>query len=136
MNDIIADLFAKLRFGAKTKRKVIFVRKTRFSLQILSYLQNCGYIRNFYSKNNSYFIGVYFVHNETGRIPLTNIRKVSRLSLRIYKTNRTLERFYKNSLNVLISTSVGLTDLRSLRNSRKKLGGEVIATLDSGFSNK
>lgn len=124
MQDSISDMFTRIKNGHHAKKQKINLPSSKFKIAIANILKKEGYIKHFtYTKcikPNLELLLKYFNNKSV----ITNIKRISKSSIRIYKNKRSLPKIMNGLGIAIISTSKGLmTD----KNARKfGLGGEII----------
>lgn len=128
MNDIIADLIARIKNGSLANKLEIDVLKTKYSIHFLEVLEKEGFIRGYkLSKEKPNYLIVLLKYFESKPV-ISKFKKVSTKSRRIYISVTELWRL-NNAFGILIlSTTKGLMTDKEAR--RLKIGGEVIAYIE------
>ena len=124
MNDIIADMLARIKNAQKVYKSNVRVKYSKICIQILNILVEEGYINGYeLIKDDRYSIN-FFLKYYNEKPVIKNITRVSKPGKRIYVSNKTL---WKSSnglgLNIL-TTSKGVLSDQEAR--RLKIGGEVL----------
>lgn len=122
MVDAVADALIRIKNGYLVGKISVAVRFSKLILRIMKLLQKEGYIESV--KQNAGELVVTLKYN--GRAPvLTDIKRVSMPSLRVYKGVKSLPRVLNGLGIAIISTPKGLMTDKEAR--KQKLGGEVLA---------
>lgn len=120
--DPIADALIRIKNGYTVGRQTVAIRYSNLILAILKLLEKEGYIGE--TKKNGVQIEVTLKYD--GRVPsLTDIKRVSKPSLRVYKGVADLPRVLGGVGMAIISTPKGVMSDKEAR--KKKVGGEVLA---------
>lgn len=120
--DPIADALIRIKNGYLTGSQLVTVRYSKIVLHILKLLEKHGYVDKVSSEKKTIIVGLKYEN----RIPaITEIKRVSKPSLRIYKGVKQLPSVLNGLGIAIVSTPKGvMTD----KNARKqKVGGEVLA---------
>ena len=127
MTDPIADLLTRIRNASSAGFPTVNVPASRLKAEICRVLKEEGFIREFEreddGKQGVLKIQLKYVGEEREPV-ITEIRRVSRPSLRLYKGKKDA-RFVRSGLGIsILTTPMGvMTD----RNARKEnLGGEIL----------
>lgn len=122
MVDIVADALIRIKNGYLVGKIQVNVRFSKLILRIMKLLQKEGYVESV--KQDKGEVAVTLKYN--GRVPsLTDIKRVSKPSLRVYKGARSLPRVLNGLGIAIISTPKGVMTDSEAR--KQKLGGEVLA---------
>lgn len=122
MNDPIADTLTRIKNGYLIGKVSVNVRYSKQILQLLKLLQKEGYISKVLEKGREIVVSLKY----NDRIPsLTDVERISKPSLRIYKGVKDLPRVLNGLGIAIISTPKGLLTDRQAR--KQKVGGEVLA---------
>ncbi len=125
MQDSISDMFTCIRNAQMVKKKKIIIYYTKFKHSILNVIHSEGYIKRFViffeSKKKKITIYLKYYFNKP---VISLIKRISRPSLRIYKSCKNLP-FLKSGLGiVIVSTSKGVLSDKKAR--LLNVGGEII----------
>ncbi len=126
VTDPIADMFTSIRNANMKKKEFLEVPVSKIKENILQILYTEGYIKS-YKKleiDSKKVFQVYLKYSQSKERVITNIKRVSKPGLRIY---RSIERIKKVRAGIglaLVSTSKGLMTDKEARNL--KVGGEII----------
>jgi len=125
-SDPIADLLTRIRNGAQAKLVTVDVPHSKIKLEILRILQNEGYIKSFEVTTETKFptIRIQLRYDNKRKPVISQIQRVSRPGLRIYKASDELRPVRSGLATRIISTSQGLMTDREAR--KKHVGGEVL----------
>ncbi len=127
--DPIADMLTRIRNGLRARHEQVLMPASRVKLDIARLLKNEGYIQKFAlleeKPQSKIRITLKYAADKTPVI--SELRRVSTPSRRIYVGGKELPRV-KGGLGVaLITTSRGIMTDREAR--RRRVGGEVICTI-------
>lgn len=122
VSDSVADVLIRIKNGYMASRQEVLAPYSKLVYNICQLLTKTGYIEGIEKTEKE--IKVILKYN--GRTPaLTNVRRVSRPGLRVYKGIRKLPKVLNGLGIAIISTPKGLmTDKEARKN---KIGGEVMA---------
>lgn len=120
--DPVADTLIRIKNGYLVGKQSVSVNYSKLILKLMKLLQDEGYLQDVSKKGRE--ITISLKYNER-KPAITDIKRVSKPSLRIYKGVSDLP-YVLNGLGVaVISTPKGLMTDREAR--KQKLGGEVLA---------
>lgn len=123
--DIIADSLTKIRNALMRKHKNVDVKKTNFVENVLKIMEKEGYISGFGdSKRSKNSIEVTLKYTEDGKPAIAGLKKISKLSRRLYSKKKEVPSVYNNYGIAVISTSKGVLTDKEAR--AIGVGGEVI----------
>lgn len=128
MQDPIADMLTRIRNGQMAEMKTVSMPSSNLKVSIAKILQEEGYVGayNVESVDNKSVLSIdlkYF----NGKPVIETIQRVSRPSLRIYKSAKDLPKVGGGLGVSIISTSKGLMTDRAARAAG--VGGEVICNV-------
>ncbi|HOV34565.1 MAG TPA: 30S ribosomal protein S8 [Candidatus Dojkabacteria bacterium] len=121
MNDLIADLLARIQNGIMRKKDTVLVVNTKMNKAILEVLKNEKMIDSYEEKGNCIEVKLLYVNNEP---VITKLVRVSKPGQRIYVSKQEIKPVMNGRGISIISTSEGLMS-GALAKSRS-LGGELI----------
>ena len=120
--DPVADALIRLKNGYQVGKIEISVRYSKLILRLMKLLEEEGYIQGVVEKDGE--IEVTLKYN--ARKPaITDIKRVSKPSLRVYKGVSDLPRVLNGLGIAVISTPKGLMTDKKAR--KEKVGGEILA---------
>lgn len=120
--DPIADALIRIKNGYLAGSQLVTVRYSKIVLQILKLLEKEEYIDKVSSEKKTIIVGLKYEN----RIPsITEIKRVSKPSLRIYKGVKQLPRVLNGLGIAIVSTPKGVMTDKNAR--EQKVGGEVLA---------
>lgn len=120
--DPIADALIRIKNGYMIRKQSVDVRFSKMTLRIMKLLQKEGYIQDVKQKGQEVVVGLKY----NARIPaMTEVKRVSKPSLRVYRGVKELPRVLNGLGMAIISTPKGVMTDRQAR--KEKLGGEVLA---------
>ncbi len=129
MQDSISDMFTCIRNAQKAKKNKIIIYYTKFKYSILKVIYSEGYIK----KYNIFFdvlkkkkIVIYLKYYDNKPV-ISNIKRISKPSLRIYKSYKKLPLFMSGLGIIIISTSKGVLSDKQAR--ILNVGGELIGSI-------
>lgn len=124
MQDPIADMLTRIRNGLSAEKSVVTMSLSKQKTAIADLLVKEGYIGGYsISEENNGQMTVELKYYQ-GKPVIEMIKRVSRPSLRIYKSATDLPKVQGGLGVAVISTSKGLMSDKDARN--QGLGGEVI----------
>ncbi len=125
MQDPISDMLTRIRNGFSANKESVTLPLSKQKRAIADVLQQEGYIRG-YEVAEADKKGQLTVHLKyhNGQPVLEMIKRVSRPSLRVYRSADDLPRVYNGLGVAVISTSQGMMSDRQAR--KNHIGGEVV----------
>lgn len=122
MSDTVADTLIRIKNGYTVGREKILIKYSKLVLSILKLLEKERYLGKATKEGNN--IEVVLKYN--GRVPsLTDVKRVSKPSLRVYKRVKDLPKVMGGLGIAIISTPKGvMTDVEA---RKQNVGGEVLA---------
>ncbi|MDP2671907.1 MAG: 30S ribosomal protein S8 [Candidatus Daviesbacteria bacterium] len=122
MNDPVADALIRIKNGYQVGKVNVAIKFSKLIWKLVKLLQKEGYLAEI--KQDKREIVVTLKYNS--RIPaLTDVTRVSKPSLRVYKGVKDLPRVLNGLGLAVISTPKGLMTDKEAR--KLKVGGEVLA---------
>lgn len=124
MNDLLSDMFSRIRNGYSARHLKVKVKKSKISLGVLDLLYREGYIRGYkFLKEEPYNIEVLLkYHLDTSVIK--GIQRVSRPGKRIYSSASNLKLVHNGLGTLIVSTSLGILSAKEAQ--LLNIGGEVL----------
>ena len=126
-HDSVADMLTKIRNASLVKHQIVQLPLTNLTKEIAKVLLSEGFIVSFEELKNGANSSLLLVLKYTGkdRIPkITNIQRVSKPGLRVYKNAKKMPRVLGGFGTAIVSTSKGLVTDQFAR--QENLGGEVL----------
>ena len=120
--DPIADALIRIKNGYQVGKVSVDIRFSKLILGIMKLLEKEGYIGGVSKKDRLILVELKY---ESRKPVLTDIKRVSKPSLRIYKGVKELPRVLNGLGIAIVSTPKGLMTDKEAR--KQKLGGEVLA---------
>ena len=126
MTDPIADFLTRIRNANQAKHEVLEVPASNIKKGIAEILKREGFVKNveFIEDDKQGIIRV-FLNGQNGEKVITNLKRVSKPGLRVYKKREDLPKVLNGLGIAILSTSEGLLTDKEAR--QKNVGGEVIA---------
>lgn len=122
MNDPVADALIRIKNGYQVGKIEVELKFSKLILQLMKLLQKEGYLSGVKQKGS--MVTVTLKYN--GRTSaLTDVKRVSKPSLRVYKGVKDLPKVLDGLGIAVISTPKGLMTDKDAR--KEKVGGEVLA---------
>ena len=119
--DPVADMLVAIKNGYLAKKVQILVPFSKFKYEIAKVLENEKFVGKTAKKDNQILIELFY---EDGKPKITDIKRVSKLGLRVYEKNKNLKKIKGGRGILIITTPKGL--MTGEQGKAKKLGGEVI----------
>ncbi len=121
MNDLIADLLARIQNGIERRKEVVVVPRTKMNTEILKVLKSENMIKDYKETENGFDVELLY---ENGDPVITALERVSKPGQRIYVASKDITPVMNGRGISIISTSKGLMSGAVAKS--KKLGGELI----------
>ena len=119
--DPVADMLVAIKNGYLAKKVQILVPFSKFKYEIAKVLENEKFVGKTAKKDNQILIELFY---EDGKPKITDIKRVSKLGLRVYEKSKNLKKIKGGRGILIITTPKGL--MTGEQGKTKKLGGEVI----------
>lgn len=120
--DPVADALIRIKNGYQVGKQSVSVRYSKLIFKLMKILQDEEYLQEAEQKGQEIIV---FLKYSDRKPAISDIKRVSKPSLRVYKGAANLP-FVLNGLGIaIISTPKGLMTDRSAR--KLKIGGEVLA---------
>lgn len=120
--DAVGDALIRIKNGYLVGKPIVSVRFSRLILGIVKLLAAEGYIEKIEQKEREILVTLKYIAQKPA---LTNVQRVSKPSLRVYKGVRVLPRVLNGLGIAIVSTPKGLMTDKEAR--KQKVGGEVLA---------
>lgn len=120
--DPVADALIRIKNGYLVGRFSVEVKFSNLIFKLMEVLQKSGYVGKVEKVDRQIVVELKY---ESRKPALTDIKRVSKPSLRIYKGAKDLPRVLNGLGIAVISTPKGLMTDREAR--KQKVGGEVLA---------
>lgn len=127
VNDTIADMLTRIRNANQARHQTTKVPATKMTRSMAMVLRSEGFIGEVEETGEGIKreLVIYLKYKGKNRIPIiTNLKRVSRPGLRVYKNRKELPRVLGGIGIAIISTSSGIMTDREAR--RQGIGGEVL----------
>ncbi len=121
MNNLTADLLARLQNGIERKRETVLVPKTKMNIEILKVLKMEKMILGYSESEGG--VSVALMYDEKEPV-ISSLKMISKPGQRIYITSKDITPIMNGRGISIISTSKGL--MSGAMAKSKKLGGELI----------
>ncbi|WP_343189396.1 30S ribosomal protein S8 [Buchnera aphidicola] len=128
MQDSISDMLTRIRNAQFSNKYSVLMPSSKIKISISNVLKNEGYIKDFLIQKNNFkpILKIYLKYYK-GLPVIENIIRVSKPSLRIYKSFKNLMKVMSGFGISIISTSKGIMTDKMARNIG--LGGEVLCNV-------
>ena len=129
VTDPLADMFTVIRNASRAKKDKVEFPSSKLKLGILDTLKKEGYIKNYkhISDTRQGIVRVYLKFDKDKIPAITNIKRISKPSLRVYVVKDRIPRVLRGMGMAIISTSYGILTDRQAR--KQGIGGEVICNV-------
>lgn len=124
MQDLVSDLITRVKNAQMARHKKVNVQNTKMCQAVANVLLNEGYIKSVKVDDRDLNIELKYHKSEP---VITDIKRISKSSLRDYRSKADIPRVNGGLGTAIISTSKGVVSDREARSLG--LGGEVICTV-------
>lgn len=123
--DTISDMLIRIKNAQAVKKDSVEVPHSKLRMEIAKILQARGFVGEIAKRGKKLrkSISINLVYGEDGAGKINGLRRLSKLSKRVYKSARELRPVRNGTGMAIISTSKGLITDDEAR--KKHLGGEV-----------
>ncbi len=122
--DPIADALIRIKNGYQVGRVSVELSYSKLTLRLMELLEKEGYIGKVSNKDRQIIVELKY---DARKSALTDVKRVSKPSLRVYKGVKELPRVLNGLGIAIISTPKGLMSDKEAR--KQRLGGEVLALI-------
>jgi len=122
--DPIADLLITIKNGYMAGKSSVSVPYSKFKLAVAKVLEAQKFVSNVQKEKNAININLLY---EDGKPKIADIKKVSKLGLRVYAKAKSIKTIKGGRGITVISTPRGVMTGKEAK--AKKLGGEVICQI-------
>ena len=127
MQDPIADLLTRIRNAHQARHATVSMPSSKLKVAVSRVLRDEGYIEGFDVTGDAKPELTVTLRYHEGRPAISELRRVSRPGLRIYKGRDDLPEVRSGYGIAIVSTAGGVTTDRAAR--RAGVGGEVLCTV-------
>lgn len=126
MTDPIGDMLTRLRNAQAVKHKTVNIPYSKIKWEILRVLQENNWIEgiNRLGRKNKKFINVILKYNEDNSPVISEIKRISKPSQRIYSGIKKMWPIKKGMGTRILSTPAGIFTDREAK--KLKVGGEIL----------
>jgi small subunit ribosomal protein S8 len=127
LTDPIADMLTRVRNANRIHAKGVDVLLSRINLNIAKVLKKAGYIGSYDIKKETRgydVLRIYLRYPDTKRTVITDIKRVSKPSRRVYVGGKEIPRVLNGYGVAILSTSKGIMTDKEAR--ELNVGGEVL----------
>jgi small subunit ribosomal protein S8 len=126
VKDPVADLLTRIRNANSANHDTVEAPGSKLSMEIVKILQSEGFVKGFEMVKEARFptVRVYLKYGSRKEKVITNLKRVSKPGLRIYKGRDSLPRVLRGLGIAIVSTSRGVMTDSSAR--KLGIGGEVL----------
>ncbi len=130
LSDPIADMLTRIRNGARSRAQIVNVRASKVCEGVCRVLKEEGYITDYkrIEDDKQGILRVYLKYGPRGEEIVSEIKRVSKPSRRVYMSSDELPRPLGGLGISIVSTSKGILSDRQCR--QEHVGGEVICTVN------
>lgn len=126
-NDVIADMFTKIRNALKEHHDTVSIPHSNIKFTICQILKNSGFISKYEVNDSSLTkksILISLKYKKNGSSLISSIKKVSKPSKRVYVPKKDIPKVLNGFGLSILSTSKGVLSGKEAR--LKNVGGELI----------
>lgn len=129
LSDPIADMLTRVRNALVARHKLLSVRASNVCEGVLRVLKDEGYIEDYkrIEDGKQGLLRVYLKYSPTGEDVITELKRVSKPSRRVYRGVEDLPRPMEGLGVAVVSTSKGVLSDRECR--QQNVGGEILCTV-------
>jgi len=129
ITDPIADLLTRIRNAQRANHDQLDCPGSKLKLEVVKLLAQEHYIQSYQwiDDDKQGVIRILLKYGPRREKVITDIQRVSKPGIRVYKKNTELPRVLNGMGMAIVSTSKGLMTDREAR--RRHVGGEVLATV-------
>ena len=129
LSDPIADMLTRVRNALRARHETVNVRASNICQGIAGVLKDEGYIEDYQriEDNKQGLLRIYLKYGPRGEVVLTDVQRVSKPSLRVYRSVQDLPRPLNGLGICVVSTSKGVLSGRQCR--QQNVGGEVLCSI-------
>jgi len=126
ISDPIADMLTRIRNANSAAHSQVDIPASKLKLKIAKVLREEGFIKDYYFIRSGAqgIIRIFLKYTPDGRKILTNLRRISKPGLRIYKNQKNLPRLRGGRGMAILSTSKGIMTDAKARSAG--VGGEIL----------
>ncbi len=121
--DPISDMLAMIKNSSVAKHDRVEIPLSKIKLEIVKIFKHEGFIRNFELTNDNQKIRIYLKYFENKSV-ITNLKRISKPSIRIYKGKDEIPRIYNGLGVVVVSTPKGVVTGKKAKEIG--VGGEIL----------
>ncbi len=129
MNDPISDMLTRIRNAGKAKFNSVDIPGSKLKTELAKILKNEGYIRNykFLKDDKQGILRVYLKYGQEQSNTILSLKRVSKLSRRVYVKSKDIKPVYNGMGIAILSTSHGIMTDSQAR--KENVGGEILCTI-------
>ncbi|MFC1815323.1 30S ribosomal protein S8 [Thermodesulfobacteriota bacterium] len=129
MNDPISDMLTRIRNAGKAKFNSVDIPGSKLKTELAKILKDEGYIRNykFLKDDKQGILRVYLKYGQGQSNTILSLKRVSKLSRRVYVKSKDIKPVYNGMGIAILSTSRGIMTDSQAR--KENVGGEILCTI-------
>lgn len=129
LSDPIADMLTRVRNALRSRHEIVTAKASKTCEGICRVLKEEGYIADYkrIEDGKQGLLRIYLKYGSQGQDVITDIQRVSKPGMRVYRSSDELPRPLDGLGISVISTSSGVLSDRQCR--EKNVGGEVLCTV-------
>lgn len=121
VNDPISDFLVRLQNASRVQKESVSVPVSRMKRAIAEVLAREGYLADIDTKNNALKVSLIYID---GRPAINGVKRISKLSRRMYMGVRDLKPVKRGRGLLVLSTPMGI--LTGLQARQNRVGGEAL----------
>ena len=125
MNDRLSDMITRIRNALMRQKESVVVLYSKMNVSVLSVLKSEGYIKDYEVIERGRSIKVTLKYVD-GSSSITRIKRVSKPSLRVYRSLDGLGKIFNGLGIYVVSTTKGVVSDIKARSKEIHQGGEVL----------
>jgi small subunit ribosomal protein S8 len=125
MNDRLSDMVTRIRNALMRQKESVVVLYSKMNVSVLSVLKSEGYIKDYEVIEGERSIKITLKYVD-GSSSITRIKRVSKPSLRVYRSLDGLGKIFNGLGIYVISTTKGVVSDIKARSKEIHQGGEVL----------
>ena len=129
LSDPIADMLTRIRNALRARHETVNIRSSNICMGLAQVMKDEGYITDFkrIEDEKQGILRVYLKYGPMGEDVVTDIKRISKPGLRVYKAVKELPRPLNGLGICVVSTSKGVMSDRRCR--EENVAGEVLCTI-------
>lgn len=129
ITDPIADMLTRIKNASAVKKDMVVIPYSRFKMAVAMLLEKEGYLSKteHRGKKSKKTIEAVLSYDENKNSKIVNVRRVSKLSARVYVPTKDLFKLSRQKGIFIISTPKGLLTAKEAK--KENVGGEILCQI-------